>query len=208
MEAEIAGGSGADSLPVAVVPAIGPTERLTALPPIHLQSAGDGSPPRLRTAVRLGHRGGDLLIRFDGRDAGRVATRTRRDDALWEEDVYEVFLTPEDPPTRYYEFEVNPLGAVFDARIDSPRLRRPTICVDVLWDCPGFGARVHSSPGRWSARLRIPLAPLAPGGVPQRWRANFFRVDRNAPDELSAWSPVGLPVDFHRADRFGTLILE
>jgi hypothetical protein len=162
----------------------------------------------LRTAVRLGWRGGELLVRFDGRDAGQVATRTRRDDALWEEDVYEVFLTPEDPPTRYYEFEVNPLGTLFDARIDSPKLRRPTICVDVLWDCPGFGARVWRSPGRWSARIRIPLAPLSSAEIPARWKANFFRVDRDVRDELSAWSPVGLPEDFHRADRFGTLILE
>ena len=136
-----------------------------------------------------------------------MATRERRDDALWEEDVFEVFLTPADPPTRYYEFEVNPLGAVFDACIDSPRLSRPTICVDVLWDCPGFGARVRRAPGRWSARVTIPLTALAPDGIPLRWRANFFRVDRGAPDELTAWSPVGSPVDFHRADRFGTLIL-
>jgi hypothetical protein len=147
------------------------------------------------------------VVRFDGRDDGWVATRTRRDSALWEEDVFEVFLTPADPPTRYYEFEVNPLGAVFDARIDSPKLARPTICVDVRWDCPGFRAQVRLAPRRWSACLRIPLTPLAPDGLPRRWRANFFRVDRGAADELSAWSPVGSPVDFHRAARFGTLLL-
>ena len=189
------------------VPAIGPTSRLVELAPLVLRDAADGRPPRRATHVRLGVRGASLVVRFDGRDEGWVATRTRRDDALWEEDVFEVFLTPEDPPARYYEFEVNPLGAVFDARIDSPRLTRPTICVDVGWDCPGFRARVRRTPERWSAALTIPLAAMAPEGIPARWRANFFRVDRAAPDELSAWSPVGSPPDFHRATRFGTLLL-
>ncbi len=146
-------------------------------------------------------------MRFDGRDREVVATKSRRDDSLWEEDVFEVFLSPHDPPNVYYEFEVNPLGALFDARIESPKLRRPTICVDVAWDCPGFRARVRRRAGSWSARLRIPLAPLAAGETPAKWRANFFRVDRGRQDEFLAWSPVGSPVDFHRADRFGTLWL-
>lgn len=194
--------------PTLRVPALRATDRLVELSPIPLKNAADGGRPRRPTNVRLGLREGNLMVRFDGRDDGWVATRTRRDDALWEEDVFEVFLTPEDPPTRYYEFEVNPLGAVFDARIDSPRLTRPTICVDVVWDCPGFGARVRRSSDRWSARLTIPLAPLSSTPLPARWRANFFRVDRDAPDELSAWSPVGALPDFHRPLRFGTLLLD
>lgn len=186
------------------------TDRLVSLTPFFLSDAATGAPPRLTTAVRVGLRGGALLVRFDGRDAGIVATRAKRDDALWEEDVFEVFLAPRDPPHVYYEFEVNPLGTLFDARIESPRLTRPTICVDVGWNCPGLRARVRQSPARWSALLTIPLAPLSPEGTPSLWRANFFRVDRgsgSAPDEYSAWSPVGTPPDFHRADRFGSLRL-
>lgn len=175
-----------------------------------MSDAATGASPRWKTAVRVGLRGGALLVRFDGRDGGVVATKTRRDDALFEEDVFEVFLTPHDPPTVYYEFEVNPLGTLFDARIESPRLRRPTICVDVEWNCPGFRARVDRRVASWSARLTIPLAPLAPEGLPSFWRANFFRIDRGggaAPDEYSSWSPVGAPPDFHRADRFGVLTM-
>jgi len=157
-------------------------------------------------------RAGNLLVRFDGRDDGWIATRTRRDDALWLEDVFEVFLAPVDPPHTYYEFEVNPLGTVFDARIESPRLSRPTICVDVLWDCRGFTARVTRREGLWSAVLRIPLARLSEGTPSTIWRANFFRVDRggrNHPDEYSAWSPtLRDPPDFHDARRFGVLRFE
>ena len=177
-----------------------------------LVRASDGAPPRLSTSLRVAWRAGHLLVRFDGRDDGWIATKTRRDDALWEEDVFEVFLAPEDPPHTYYEFEVNPLGTLFDAKIESPRLVRPTMCIDVLWDCRGLAAHVTRRERAWSAVFRIPLAPMAGQETPTRWRANFFRVDRGGkknPDEYSSWSPVMRdPVDFHDARRFGTLLLE
>lgn len=196
-------------LPEVEVPSLGPTDRLVALPALRLTSSRDGSPPRLPTAVRVARRGGELLVRFDARDAGVVATRTRRDDALWTEDVFEIFLTPHDPPTIYYEFEVNPLGAIFDARVESPEGRRESMRVDVGWDCPAFRARVTRRPDRWSARLSIPLGPLG-GATAARWRANFYRIDRGdgfgSSDEFSAWSPTGAdPPDFHRPARFGIL---
>lgn len=191
------------------VPRLAATDRLVSLPSVPLLRARDGGPPRLSTALRVGHRDGALVVRFDARDDGRVATKTRRDDALWEEDVFEVFVAPAEPPHVYFEFEVNPLGTLFDAAILSPRLVRPTICLDVQWDCPGYRARVKTREGSWSALLVIPLAPLCGGApIPRNWRANFFRIDRGRETEYSAWSPIlNEPVDFHDARRFGRLEL-
>ena len=202
-------GGRVDPPPVLPVPKLSATDRLVDLPGVPLARASDGSRPRLATALRVGLRDGALAVRFDGRDEGHVATRTRHDDQLWLEDVYEVFLAPRDPPHVYYEFEVNPLGTTFDARIESPRLVRPTICVDVAWSCPGFRARVRRRPGIWSASLWIPLTELAGAEpLPGKWLANFYRVDRGAPDEYSAWSPLFRdPPDFHDAKRFGTLVM-
>lgn len=147
-------------------------------------------------------------MRFDCRDDGTVATLRGRDEALWTEDACEVFLSPFDPPNVYFEFEVNPLGALFDARVESPDLARHTMRVDPSWNLAGFSGRSRVRPGRWSAVLKIPLAPLAPEGVPRMWRANFFRVDRGDPDEFSAWSPtLADPPDFHVPARFGSLKL-
>jgi hypothetical protein len=194
-------------VPSVRVPSLGPTDRLVDLAPLRLKKSADGSPPRLGTAVRVGARGGALLVRFDGRDRGVVATLTRRDDPLWKEDVFEVFLSPDDPPAAYYEFEVNPLGALFDARVESPDGHRETMRVDVSWNCPGLSARVRRRKGLWSAVLRIPLAPMAPDGA-RAWRANFYRIDRGEPDEYSAWSPtMADPPDFHRPAKFGFLDL-
>lgn len=168
-----------------------------------------GGAPRLRTAVRVGFRDGALLVRFDGRDDGIVATFTRRDESLWTEDVYEVFLTPADPPTRYFEFEINPLGTLFDARVESPDLFRRTMRVDPSWNLRGLSGKSRVRAGHWSAVLKIPLADFAGGGpLPRTWRANFFRIDRGSPDEFSSWSPTWAdPPDFHAASRFGFLEL-
>jgi hypothetical protein len=194
--------------PELTVPSLGPTDRLVALPAVQLRDAGTGSTPRLATAVRVGLRDGALCVRFDGRDTGVVATLTNRDDPLWTEDVFEVFLAAEDPPRRYFEVEVNPLGALFDARVESPELSRATMRVDASWDCPGLTARVTRRPKRWSALLTIPLAPICGTATPTRLRANFYRIDRGDTDEFTAWSPTfAEPADFHAPERFGVLEL-
>ena len=193
-------------VPELVVPSLSPTDRLVALAPLSLRDAVTGAAPRLRTALRVARRGPDLCVRFDGRDEGTVATLTDRDAPLWQEDVFEIFLSPDDPPRTYFEFEVNPLGALFDARVESPNLRREGMRVATEWDCDGFAARVSVRPGRWSASVRIPLALLCAGPPPERWRANFFRIDRGPRDEFSAWSPtLAEPPDFHVPGRFGRL---
>jgi hypothetical protein len=197
------------TVPELTVPRLSATDRLVGLAPVPLRDAVTGNAPRLRTALRVGLRGGNLCVRFDGRDEAVVATHTERDAPLWQEDVFEVFLSPEEPPRVYYEFEVSPLGTLFDARVESPRLCREGMRVETAWDCAGFAARVAVRPGRWSASLRIPLAALCGGVPPARWRANFYRIDRGERDEYSAWSPTHAdPPDFHVAGRFGMLRIE
>jgi len=190
---------------------LAPTDRLVGLPAVRLADAVTGGQPRLSTSVRVGLRDGALCVRFDGRDTGRVATLAGRDEPLWTEDVFEVFLSGEDPARLYFEFEVNPLGALFDARVESPALTRASMRVDASWNCPGLAARVSCRPDRWSAFLTIPLAPWCGTPAPARLRANFYRIDRGAasePDEFTAWSPtLAEPPDFHRPDRFGVLRL-
>jgi len=190
------------------VPALASTQRLASLPPLHLRDARTGVPPRLKTAVRIGWRDGALRVRFDGRDDEIVATITARNGPLWTEDVFEVFLSAQDPPRLYYEIEVNPLGAVYAARVDSPELVRRSMRVDTTWNCRGLSARVARGMRRWSAKISIPLSEFAEGKSVQTWRANFFRIDRSRQDEYSAWSPTFRdPPDFHVPKRFGTLWL-
>jgi hypothetical protein len=150
--------------------------------------------------VRFGARGGDLLVRFDARHRGVSATLKEDNGPLWTEDVVEVFLSGDDSPSAYFEFEANPLGARFSARVESPRGTREGMRVETF-PCPGFSARVRVRERSWSARLRIPMVALF-GGMPAGVRGNAFRVDRAA-GEFTALSPTGAnPPDFHRVAAF------
>ena len=186
--------------PDIVVPVLEPTDRLVTRPSHALLDAATGAPPGLSTAVRFGARGGDLLVRFDARHRGVSATLREDNGPLWTEDVVEVFLSCEDPPSSYFEFEVNPLGTRFSARVDSPLGTREGMRV-ATFPCPGFSASVRVRERSWSARLRIPIARLF-GAMPATFTGNAFRVDRAA-GEFTALSPTGArPPDFHRPAAF------
>jgi hypothetical protein len=62
----------------------------------------------------------------------------------------------------------------------------------------------------WTAELAIPFSAMhTEDGVPpkheDRWRVNFFRVDKTEKkNRYSAWSPP-LRGDFHALDKFGQM---
>lgn len=203
----------ADPLPRWQVPRFaGSWDALPALPPLVL--AADGSPAERPTLVRVGWDDAALHIRFDCTDDHAWGTYRRRDAPLYEEEVVEVFLAPgEDDPVDYFELEVSPLGALFDARIHNPTSRRADLIADVSWDCPGVVWDTGRSGARqdWWAILSIPWQGIAPSGdIPEVWRANFYRIERPAdgPAEFSCWSStLTEPADFHKPARFGRLEL-
>jgi len=124
-------------------------------------------------------------------------------DQLWERDVAEAFLQPEDgDPLVYKELEVSPNGFWIDLNIShgqkeemGSKLRRR------MWQ--DTQAKV------WTAELAVPMKSLTPSFDPNKaWRANFYRVEgRTEPRFYSAWSPTMTPVpNFHVPDAFGHLV--
>lgn len=185
-----------------LVPRIGPTDRLIELPALRLVDAVTGEPPELPTALRIAARGDALLVRFDARHRGIVATLRLTNAPLWTEDVVEAFLSADDPPRRYLELEVNPLGTRFSARVDSPGGTREGMSVETF-ECAGFSTDVRRRDRRWSALLRVPASALGLGALPETFRASFFRIDRTS-GEFSALFPTRAdPPDFHVASAFG-----
>ena len=186
--------------------------RVDPLPPLRLAS-GRGI-PRQPTVVRIARTGAVWRFRFEAADTEPWSTMTRRDDPLWQEEVVEVFLAPgAADPSRYFEFEVNPAGALFDAEISNPDGRRETMTANTAWDCDGiaWAAGIDGRAGGWWAEIAIPVEPLLSGEPePESWRCNVFRIDRprgEAP-EFACWSPTLTdPADFHKPERFGRLEL-
>jgi len=186
-------------------------EGATRLTP--LTRAQDGLPPEQPTVVRLQGSASGLHVRFDCADSEIRCTHVRHDAALWEEETVEIFVAAGDVvPARYVEIEVNPAGTLFDAIVDNPQGRRATMRVDTSWAAAGLAARVErEAAARWSAELCLPWRAIwGRGDPPGVLRANFFRIDRplGTEAEFSAWSPTLVePADFHRPERFGTIVL-
>jgi Carbohydrate-binding family 9 len=185
--------------------------------PVRLRRAVDAAPPRLATSVTAWFDDQHLSLLFSASDDHIEASMLGHDTPIYEQDVVEVFFAPDDS-TRYFELEVSPRGTVFDAKVESPDGDRATMHVDRGWDCEGLVAAVRiitESDGAMSVDtlLRIPFASVG-RDTPrdgEKWRANFFRVDRHPQlgDEFSAWQPtMKSPPDFHLPAAFGTLAFQ
>jgi hypothetical protein len=190
-----------------------------AVPSRSLVRATDGGPLAQATSVRAAWHGELLLVRFECADVDAWGTHDRRDAPLWTEEAAEIFLAPgSETPRRYVEIEVSPRSALFDAWIDNRDGVRATLHADLGWDCPGIEWRAGRFDGGvpgaedWWAEIALPLRALVPepAPLPDRWRANFYRIERprvpGLPEEYGAWSPtLRDPPDFHVPERFGLL---
>jgi hypothetical protein len=187
------------------------------LPP--LVRAEDGTPPRFATRALLAWDEAALYARFECADDDAWGSHRERDAPLWEEEAVELFLAPGgEAPSLYFELEVSPRGALFDALIESPRRSRDGMTVRRDWDLEGLRLWVGRGAARedWWAVLVLDwrgLLGAGPAGAtppPRRWRANLYRVERprGGEAEFSAWSPTWRsPADFHLPERFGMLDL-
>lgn len=180
------------------------------LPPFRTMG---GDLARWSTGTRVAWDGDHLHVEFRCEDHDAWGTWLERDAPLWQEEVVEIFLAAgESDPQLYYEIEVSPLCALFDARVTNPLGTRQEMVVDTGWNCAGLVWSVASLHHRqdWRARLAIPWSGLGLRVAPRALRANFFRIERprGGEDEFSGWSPtLTSPPDFHRPARFGLLRL-
>jgi hypothetical protein len=172
---------------------------------ISLRENLSGHRPRWGTEVRLGWSGDVMQGLYLCQDPNPWATKTARDDRLWEEEVVEIFLDPFGDSLSYFEIEINPLNTVADLFI---RRTWTGLKKDFRWKCEGLVTACGTLAYGWMAAFQIPFASLGdchPTRSPI-WRVNFSRIDRpvGEPAELSAWSPT-LVKSFHVPGRFGLL---
>lgn len=180
-------------------------------------SHGKGS-PAWQTRVKALWDDRALYLAFECDDRDIFSPYKRRDDALYNGEVVEAFLATGDDRRRYVELEVSPANVLFDARVVNLR-PKGRMTVDPSWNAKGLrsAVRVRGTLNRrgdrdrgWTVELVLPFAdldlprPVAPGDA---WPANFYRIDRGAPEEFSAWSPTLVdPPNFHVPARFGKLV--
>ncbi|NQT15550.1 MAG: carbohydrate-binding family 9-like protein [Planctomycetes bacterium] len=190
----------------------------TAWEPLRLRT-DDGHPYRTRVKMLYSQTG--LYVLFDGED--RTVTATMKEDFLdlWNEDVFEFFLWPDERHPVYFEYEISPLG--FELPILIPNLggkylgwrpwhyegkRKTRKATTVMGGPKKSGAAVRG----WKAEVFVPYDLLKPlGNVPPkpgtRWRANFYRVDYDD-GRTTSWDWARVGPSFHESEKFGTLLFE
>ncbi len=169
------------------------------------------------TTLRLCYNSTYLYLGWTCKDTDIQATITEHDANLWDEEVVEFFVTPNEL-TRYYEMQWNPLGTTFDGLIVNTLDDKgfSVLCdLDRKWEAKNQKSAVvvegklndHSSKDEeWRVEVAISFAdlqtdPPKPGDI---WRGNFYRYNRTTGKETEyvSWSPTCTNT-FHEPNRFG-----
>lgn len=170
-----------------------------------------GDPPKLQTKAKLLWSSRFLYAGFCCEDDHIEATMTGFNDKLYEEDVVELFITPDPVSKTYIEIEVNPLNALlhyFIANDGKGNVIGYARTEQTIQTAVGKDEKT----GNWTAELAIPFRELVtawhiPPQANDRWRFNLYRIDRreSAEPEYSAWSPT-MKANFHVPDKFGQIV--
>ena len=181
-----------------------------------------GEQGKYATTVKVLYNARYLYIAFECEDDYVWGTITGRDSAIFTEECVEAFICPSGKTRQYYELNVSPRNAIFDAYIMNGRSESGERGIGLRswkdFTCEGMETKVYingelSKPGAksWSAEYAIPFSSIigsdnlvpVPG---EEWRINFFRIDSPVKGQLEfyAWSPTGAN-DFHRFWKFGVL---
>ena len=171
---------------------------------------------RARTRARLLWDREWLYFSAEMEDADISAESTVHDAALWQNDVFELFFRPSREHAGYFEFEVNPAGAILDAFFpdshrwrDPEQLKRGKFHLEAVAALDGTLNSSGDHDSGWAVEGRIPWTDFLPaGGRPEPgeiWRVNLARVN-GAGDraELSSAAPL-TSLGFHRTDEFAPL---
>ena len=121
-----------------------------------------------------------------------LAKARKKDDNVWKDEGFEIFIDPGRSQDVYYHFITNAVGSVQDGKGWSKR-----------YNAEWRAATSHSAQS-WSLEVAIPYAALeakAPR-VGEVWGMNVARNDKalNEPSSL-----ISMPVSFHDAKKFAPL---
>ncbi len=155
-------------------------------------------------------------------------TLTKKNSIIFQDNDFEVFIDPDGDNHNYYEFEINPLGTIWELTLERPyKDGGPAVHGTNL---AGLRSAVHvagtlndprDEDEGWSVEVAIPFSGLAAHGARtppvdgDLWRVNFSRVEwrhevidgayrkvEGRAEDNWIWSPQGL-IDMHRPERWG-----
>ena len=177
----------------------------------------DGHPYDARFKVLYSKTG--IYFLMEGTDKKLTAAMSEDYMDLWKEDVFEVFLWPDERYPVYFEYEISPLNHELPILIPNfggqflgwrpwhyegdRQIRKATSAI-------GGPKQSQAAIEGWRAEFMIPYTVLRPlQNVPPKpgttWRANFYRMDHDDGKETQwEWASVG--PSFHEYEKFGRLL--
>ncbi len=161
-------------------------------------------------------------IYFLVRNKDRKITATMQADNLnlWEEDVVEVFLMPDEKFPLYFEYQLSPLN--YELTLLIPNLDGKFLGW-LPWKYEGDRKTRHKASIQtvdskdtgavtgWTAEFFIPWKLMEPlisesPGPGMKWRANIYRLDHDEGTTRFSWNPTVR--NFHEPHNFGTFIFK
>jgi hypothetical protein len=137
---------------------------------------------------------------------------------LWEEDVVEVFLMPDEKYPLYFEYQLSPLN--YELTLLIPNLDGNFLGW-LPWKYEGerktrHNASVQTAVGNnavtgWMAEFFIPWKLMEPmvKSAPTpgtQWKANIYRIDYDSGMTRFSWNPTTR--NFHEPHNFGTFVFK
>jgi hypothetical protein len=151
---------------------------------------GDEKPlPAYGTRARMLWDDSFLYIAAELQEPHVWANLTKRDQIIYHDNDFEVFLDPDNNTHHYFEIEVNALNTILDLFIPKPY--RDGGAVLMSWDAAGLRSKVkvngtlNNSSDKdqsWTVEMAVPFKAVSMGNhekVPAHgdlWRINFSRV--------------------------------
>ena len=198
---------------------------------VDIQADSASDPPLLATRAKIVWDEEFLYIAADLEEPHLWATLKKRDDYIYHDNDFEVFIDPDGDTHMYYEFEMNVFGTTWDLFLVRPyRDGGPYVS---SWDIGGMEAAVEvwgtvndprDEDEGWFVELAFPWTVLGESAnrpVPPRegdqWRLNLGRVqwpleverDGEGYAKISGgtaehwvWSPQGID-DMHYPEQWG-----
>ncbi|HEX3147244.1 MAG TPA: carbohydrate-binding family 9-like protein [Gemmataceae bacterium] len=162
-----------------------------------------------------------LYVLMEATDKKITATFDKDNQHLWTEDVFEVFVWPDERESIYFEYEISPLNKELPIIVPNlgdkfrgwlpwyeggaGKTRKATSAIGGEMKS---GAKVDG----WRAEVFIPyelMVPLRnmPPKAGTKWRANFYRMDYDDKN-VTSWDWARVGPSFHEYQKFGTLVFE
>jgi hypothetical protein len=191
---------------------------------------GDKKPaPRFKTRVKMLWDDHYFYIGANLEEPQVWATIAKRDDVIFHDNDFEVFVDPNGDNFEYGEFEINALNTGWDLFLPKPY--KDGGHADDSWNIEGIKTAIFvngtlnnpaNTDSGWSVELAMPWASLErishtkqPPENGQQWRINFSRVEwttnivdgtykkvEGKSEDNWVWSPQGV-INMHRPESWG-----